>query len=378
MDIISINYKNASIHVRNRISFSDIEAIEFCKKAIQLCNVTECMILSTCNRTEIYYVGKCDSTLLIQKLISQTKNISHEELINYYRVYSNESAIKHIYNVSSGIDSMVLGEDEILHQLKHYFFLAQSNNTTKYELNTIVKGSISCAKKIKTDTKLSRTPISIGTLTANEILHLDIKHKTVLIIGVTGKMGSIVMKNLLNSDVSIVGTVRNHNAIFEYTSNYPNVKFIDYNERYEYVNCADVIVSATTSPHYTITKSNLQSKLDSSKSHLFLDLSVPQDIDQSIEELPNVTLKNIDYFKILSEQNNIAKYKEVEKAELIIQQEIETLLKELSFHELMPYMDKLLEFDNKFGLEQLIFKIKSKSDSQTFKNMVQYIKELFS
>ena len=89
-------------------------------------------------------------------------------------------------------------------------------------------------------------------------------------------------------------------------------------------------------------------------------------------------MKNIDYFQELSKQNNLAKYKEVEKAELIIEQEIDTLLKELSFHELLPYMDKLLEYDKNFGLEHLIFKIKSKSDSQTFKNMVQYIKELLS
>ena len=376
MDIISINYKNAPIDIRNKISFSDEESTQFCRKAMQVC--TECMILSTCNRTEIYYVGNSDSTFNIEKLISSENDIQHDKLIEYYRIYSNNSAIKHIYRVASGIDSMVLGEDEILHQLKKSFLLAQSNNTTKYELNTIIKGSISCAKKIKTDTLLSKKAVSIGTLTANEVLHLNKDTKTVLIIGITGKMGSIIMKNLLDSNVTIIGTIRNHNKMFEYTSTYENVHFIDYTDRYKYINSADVIISATTSPHYTVTKNNLQPILDTSKEHLFIDLSVPQDIDKSIEELSNVTLKNIDYFQELSKQNNLAKYKEVEKAELIIEQEIDTLLKELSFHELLPYMDKLLEYDKNFGLEHLIFKIKSKSDSQTFKNMVQYIKELLS
>ena len=379
MNVISINHKNTPIEMRNKISFSDDEIIDFCNQIIKKDLVTECMILSTCNRTEIYYVSKSEIIVEIQKEIARFKNIDNDILTNYYIIYQNKDAITHIYNVSCGINSMILGEDEILHQVKHALTLAQEIHSTGYEINTIVKGAISCAKKIKTETKLSKTPISVGTLTANEVFNLNVPNKTVLIIGITGKIGNIVMKNILSKDnINIIGTIRNHNSLFECKSKYPNVKFINYHERYNYMDMCDIIISATTSPHYTVTKNRLLPQLKTNKERLFLDLAVPQDIDTSIEEIPNTTLKNIDYFKILSNQNNVAKLGEVEKAKIIIDDEIETILKELAIHDFLPYITGLNQYIEKNGIENLLFKMKSKSDSQTFKNILGCIKELIN
>jgi glutamyl-tRNA reductase len=310
----------------------------------------------------------------MQKKLASFKGLSNHYL-DYFCVYQGVDAIKHLYNVACGIHSMILGEDEILRQVKDSFAVAQGINSTGYQLNTIVKGAISCAKKIKTQTKLSSTPVSVGTLTANEIFSLNVPKKTVLIIGATGKAGSIVMKNLLcGKDIDIVATIRNHNALFDYTSQYPNVKFIDYHERYHYMDFCDVVISATSSPHYTVTQSRLLPELKTPKNRLFLDLAVPQDIDTSITEIPNVTLKNIDYFKTLSQQNNLTKLQEVEKAKLIIEDEVENILKELAMHEFLPYMDSLKEYVTAHGVESLIFKLKTNSDSQTLKNMLEYLK----
>lgn len=370
MNVISINYKNAPIYVRNKISFNNNDIKQFYEQ-----NAVECLILSTCNRMEVYFTGNIPD---MQNSIAKFKNLDNSFLMDYYRIYQGNDAIKHLYNVACGINSMILGEDEILRQVKESLALAQENGSTEYELNTIVKGAISCAKKIKTETKLSSTPVSIGTLTANEIFSLNIPQKTILIIGVTGKAGSIIMKNLLDKNINIIATIRNHNAIFDYTSQYPNVKFVDYHERYNYMDMCDVIISATSSPHYTVTKSRLLTNLKTDKPRLFLDLAVPQDIDICIEDIPNTTLKNIDYFNILSKQNNLAKLEEVEKAKLIIDEEIETLLKEIFMHEFMPYISKLDNYINNNGIKTLLFKMKSKSDSKTFNNMLKYFKELTS
>jgi glutamyl-tRNA reductase len=271
---------------------------------------------------------------------------------------------------------MILGEDEILRQVKDALSLAQEVGASNYELNTIFKGAISCAKKIKTDTRLSTTAVSVGTLTANEISTLD--NPTVLVIGASGKAGGIVMKNLLSKGIHIVATIRNHNSIFDYTSQYPNVKFADYHQRYTYIDTCDVVVSATSSPHYTVTKDRLLQNLTNHKPRLFIDLAVPQDIDTAIAELPDCTLKNIDYFRVLSKQNNLAKLEEVEKAKLIIAEEVDTLLKELSMHEFMPYLSDLDNYVKQNGVKTLIFKVKSQSDSQTFDSMLKYFKELLT
>lgn len=375
MNIISVNHKIAPLEVRQKISFNDDEVIEFCNFLKDSNIVDECLILSTCNRTEFYYVSQ-NPTAFLQKKIAEYKKFDNSIFMNYYCVYSDYRAIQHMYEVACGINSMILGEDEILRQLKHAFQIALDNRFTGYILNTVTKGAISCAKKIKTQTKISKTAISVGTLTANEIFNLDIPQKTVLIIGINGRVGSIVMKNLMAKDVNIVGTIRNHNSTFEYSSKYPNIKFIDYHERYEYINQVDVVISATSSPHYTITRSMLEKSITVEKPRLFLDLAVPQDIDYSIESLPNVTLRNIDYFRILSRQNNHEKLQEVEKAKAIIYDEIETLLKELSIHNFMPYFDTLKDYVMDYGVENLIFKMKSESDSQTFKNMLEYLRRV--
>lgn len=370
MNVISINYKNAPIYVRNKISFSSNDIKQFYEQ-----NSIECLILSTCNRTEVYFTGDISE---MQNSIAKFKNLDNSFFMEYYRIYKDNDAIRHLYNVACGINSMILGEDEILRQVKEALSLAQEMHSTRYELNTIVKSAISCAKKIKTETKLSSTPVSIGTLTANEIFNLDIPYKTILIIGVTGKAGSIVMKNLLNKNINIIATIRNHNAIFDYTSQYPNVRFVDYHKRYEYIDMCDVIISATSSPHYTITKSRLLTNLKINKPRLFLDLAVPQDIDIYIKDIPNTTLKNIDYFNVLSKQNNLAKLEEVEKAKFIIDKEIEILLKEISMHDFLPYLSSLDNYVNNNDIKTLLFKMKSKSDSKTFNNMLKYFKELIS
>jgi glutamyl-tRNA reductase len=356
------------------LSFSDAQAIEFCN-FLKNAHVEECMVLSTCNRTEIYYTGDAPIET-VQDSLATYKGLENRNLMDYYRVYCDTKAIQHVYEVACGINSMILGEDEILHQLKHAFQIALDNKFTGYTLNTIIKGAISCAKKIKTQTKISKTAVSVGTLTANEIFNLNVPNVKVLIIGVTGKAGSIVMKNLISKGVDVIGTIRNHNALFEYTTDYPNVTFVDYHQRYEYIDSVDVIISATSSPHYTITKTRLEDSITMEKPRLFLDLAVPQDIDTSIETLPNITLKNIDYFNILSKQNNLEKLQEVEKAKIIIEEEIETLLKEIYIHEFMPNMPLLDDYLQKHSIETLIFKIKSESDSQTFKNMLKYLREV--
>lgn len=375
MNVISINHKITPIEIRGKISFSDTQIIEFCNFLKNSNIVDECLILSTCNRTEIYYVSQTPIEF-IQDEIAKYKCMDNSLLMDYYCVYFNNKAIQHIYEVACGINSMILGEDEILHQLKHAFRISLDNKFTGYTLNMVIKGAISCAKKIKTETKISKTAISVGTLTANEIFNLNTPQKMVLIIGVTGKIGSIVMKNLLAKGIKIFGTIRNHNTAFEYISKYPNVEFIDYDKRYEYINRVDVIISATSSPHYTITKSRLESSIKVNKPRLFLDLAVPQDIDNSIENLPNITLKNIDYFNTLSKQNNLEKLQEVEKAKIIIENEIEILLKELSMHEFIPYFGDLEKFIEIYGIENLIFKMKTESDSQTFGNMLKYLRRI--
>lgn len=196
-------------------------------------------------------------------------------------LFYDDKAISHLYNVVSGIDSMVIGEDEILGQIKRAYAFAQRCKTTGYELNTVFQAAIACAKRIKTETALSKTSVSMATLAANEVARLG-ENVSVMVIGATGKIGTSLVKNLVShKNISIITTLRNHNNDLTYRN---DVSAVEYNDRYKYIDKVDCLISATSSPHYTITYYDLQKCLKENKNRFFIDLAVPPDIDREIEK----------------------------------------------------------------------------------------------
>lgn len=354
MYCISISFKTAPLPVRERFAFTVEEARAFGKLAVESYAIDECMVLSTCNRSEVYFEGTKDAIKEIEVLLSKFKGIEREHVVKYYMIHAKEAAVRHAFLVASGMDSMVIGEDEILGQVRDAYQLALENKTTNFVLNTVFQNAMNCSKKIKTDTNLSKTPVSVGTLVANEIFHLPIEVKKVLIIGLSGKMGTIIMKNTYgNHGVQITGTSRN--VTNHLTKGYPSVNVVPYKERYDYVNDADVIISATTSPHYTITKEELETHLTVKKPRLYIDLSVPSDIDRAIESLPETTFYNIDYFEVLSMNNNRKKEKEIEIGKEILEQELDETLKIIEFHKFLPDMKKLKDLFMEKGFESVMY-----------------------
>jgi glutamyl-tRNA reductase len=230
-------------------------------------------------------------------------------------------------------------------------------------LNIIFQGAFNCAKLTKTNSKISNTPVSIGTLTANAIQdYLDENGGgRVLVIGATGKTGSIVAKNLLDKGIKVTGTARKHPSD-ELLCQTKGIEWIDYHKRYEYMGNAAVVVSATTSPHYTVTMERFLECLKSDtksvdcvagvqddvcelvneketrtlcgvyagyEKKLMIDLAVPCDIDKEIADVSGVKLLDIDYFNTLSKENGNIRTGEADKVKHIINECVEELLKKL-------------------------------------------------
>lgn len=377
MYCISISFKTAPLSIREKFAFTVEEAKAFGKLAVQHHAIDECMVLSTCNRSEVYFEGTKDAIIAMEELLSQYKKIEREQVVKYYMIHAKKAAVRHAFAVASGMDSMVLGEDEILGQVKDAYQVALENQTTNFVLNTVFQNAMNCSKKIKTDTNLSRTPVSVGTLVANEIFHLPKEEKKVLIVGLTGKMGTIIMKNTYGKHgVLLTGTSRNVNNHFE--KEYPEVKVVPYKERYQYVNEADVIISATTSPHYTITKDELLTHLIDKKPRLFIDLSVPSDIDKAIETLRETTLYNIDHFEHLSKSNNIKKEKEIELGKEIMEHELDETLKIIEFHKFLPNMEEVKELFVNKGFESVMYRLRDQESYEQFSVLLGSLARLVS
>jgi glutamyl-tRNA reductase len=376
---VSISHKTAPVKIRELLAFTYEEKVAFIQDAIKLNHILECVLITTCNRSEIYVSGDDKAVDEIISFLVKRKNLNHKSMMKYFLIYQQEKAVEHLYKVASGMDSMLIGEDEILGQVKDAYELALEHHTTGFYLNTLFRDAITCAKRVKTDTNLSKTSISLGTLAAHEVFDFIKKEgkKKVLIIGLTGKMGTILMKNLYhNKDIEILGTIRVHKSQHEFEVSYPRVIMVDYHQRYEYMEEADIIVSATTSPHYTITKDGLEENLVTQKERLFLDLAVPMDIDKEIQTINQVKLHDIDYFTELSKKNNELKLKEVERAKLIIEEEVDEYLKGIAFKEFMPYIREIKEKIQEDGLDKIFYQLKKNVKREDLEIIIKSFMEL--
>ncbi|WOO36447.1 glutamyl-tRNA reductase [Anaerocolumna sp. AGMB13020] len=365
MDIyqIGISHKTAPVEIREQLAFSGSEKEEYLRLVKEEDNIRECVLITTCNRTEIYVTGDETAADKAMERMAEYKGLDLKDLKKYFLRYEGEGAVKHLMTVASGLDSMVMGEDEILGQVKRDYGQAYEGGNTAYLLNTLFREAISCSKAVKTETRLSKTPVSVGTLTAKEVITFETdkrKAKKVLIIGISGKMGSIVMKNLYGTPgIGIAGTVRNHLSGDDVETQYTRIDYYDYKDRYEAVKDADVIISATQSPHYTITFKELENVLTDKKKRLFIDLAVPRDIDKDIRGMEGIQLIDMDYFEELAEENNKVKEEEAVNARKIIDKRTDEFMKTLIFHGFLPDLERIKGNLKETSLETLLYHMKN-------------------
>ncbi len=370
---LSISHKSAGVDIRKKFVFSEDIQKKFSESLISSGNVLECVTLCTCNRTEIYFCGNDKSVNDVRKFLSEYSGISESVLIQYIRIFRNDNALNHLFRVACGIESVVIGEDEILGQVRNAYRIAFENKTVSHKLNMIFHSAITCAKKVKTDTELSKISVSTATLASNEAFKFS-EYVNVLVIGATGKIGSTVLKNLMShKNVNITVTIRERNAGF-IVSGVSGIKTINYSERYKYMSESDCVISATSSPHYTITAEGISDFAEDGKKRLFIDLAVPPDIDENIRNFNNIRLIGIDYFEKLAETNNNIKLNSVECSKQIISDEIENLKKRIAFHEFLPELERIKKNLSGTDFEKLLYEMKIKLDSHSFSNMLEFFK----
>lgn len=331
---ISVNYKNADIKDRKRFSFSNEEISVFLKKIISH-SILGSVIISTCNRTEFYFsinedlFNKNKNQILeeVEKKICEEKNESILLFKKIIQIEFEENAVKHLFSVASGLESMILGENQILGQVRQSYFFSKTEKFTDFYLNVIFHKTLTCAKRIKTQTNLSKTTESIATLTVKEIVKQNAK--SILVIGSSGEMGNLIIRDLAErKNLQIFATFRKHYNIPEFS----NVQKIPYENRFKYLESSDIIVSATKNPAFTIDFENAKKNIQVLKKRLFLDLAVPNDIDSKISNIQNCLVKTIDDFKKIALENNEKKIDSISLSNSIISEEIDSIKKELLFH----------------------------------------------
>lgn len=370
---LSISHKQAPIEIRKLFSFQQEERQLFLRYMKETEGVSGAVLVSTCNRTEVYFSGEKEAVIKAEQLLASEKNVDIHMLRKYFRSYQGEKAVQHLFRVMSGLDSMVLGEDEILGQMREAYNAACRENCVDYYINAVFQRALSCAKQIKTKTCLSKSSVSIATLSASEAVHFKEQNKIILLLGVTGQMGGLIAKDLADrKDVQIFATIRRHRAV-----NLPEgVQKISYEDRYDYIDRADIVISATASPHYTITYEACKKAVKTEKERLFLDIALPNDIDPDILLLRGAVLRNIDYFKTIAVDHNSQKEEGKEQAEGIIRSECGEAEKELLFHEFLPDLGELKEKLREKSAEQLLYMLRDSADPGELKTLIAVCRRL--
>ena len=379
MKVISFSHKLCPLSVREVFSLGEGERdrlVPYLSSHIP--SLAEIVILDTCNRTELYFNDESSVREMIEGLCSY-RQVSVKEYEGYINRYQDEDAIRHLIRVICGMDSMVLGDDDIARQVKEAYGYALENGYSGHEFNIIFQRALEAAKSIKTGTGLSQTPVSVATLTAHEVLSRSEKESKVLIFGITGSMGGRIAKSLLESGrVHVTGTYRKHrNSSLPFTihsEQTDRLSLVPFDERYEAISEADIIVSATTSPHLIVTAGEYSERCMNKNNKLFIDLAVPPDMDRDLGKIRGCTYMDIDYFEQLSRNNNSEKKRLVQASE----QSIDEWTADISMDLIMRKLAGVLPDINKKilaqgGADEMVHSLRKTQDVDVVRSIAEWL-----
>ena len=292
----------------------------------------ENIILSTCNRVEIYAgVSGLDSGIeSIKDFISNFHEVPRDLLDKSLYIHKGPAAVKHMYRVASSLDSMIVGEPQILGQLKDAYDSALKNKSTGVFLNKLMRKSVSVAKRIRTETKIAESAVSISFAAvelAKKIFD-DLSTKSFMLIG-AGEMAELAARHLINNGVKDVYVTNRTIARAEELATEFNGKVIPFESFIQELQHTDIVICSTGAPHYILMKDHVHQtmKARKQKSVFIIDISVPRNIDPEINDLDNVYLYDVDNLQGVIETNIQERAKEAEKAEKIVNEEIGSFLK---------------------------------------------------
>lgn len=346
--VIGINYKTAPVEIRERLSFNEADLAVAIKKLNTKKSILENIILSTCNRTEIYAVVDQLHTgrYYIKEFLSEWFGMEQKEFSPFLFVYEDDGAIDHLFNVTCGLNSMVLGETQILGQVRTSFMLAQQEGTTGTVFNQLFKQAITLAKRAHSETDIGANAVSISYAAVELAKKIfgSLANKHVLIFG-AGKMGELAAQNLHGNGVKKVTVI---NRTFEKAQDLAN-RFSGIArtlaELEKSLVEADILISSTGAKDFVISKEMMVKveKKRKGKPLFMVDIAVPRDLDPRIAELENVFLYDIDDLEGIVEANLQERKKAAEKIMLMIEKEIVEFKQWLGTLGVVPVISALRE-----------------------------------
>jgi len=325
--LVGVNHKTTPVEIREKLAFTKGKIEESVDRLFNFPDIIEHTILSTCNRVEIYARANCQDSAIkaIKQFICDYHEVSPVELEDHFYSYRNEEAVEHLFRVSSSLDSMILGEAQILGQVKDAYSLAKDLRSTGLVLNQLFEKAFSIAKKVREETGIAERSVSISSAAVElaQKIFDDLENRTVMLVG-TGEMAELAAKHLISYGVK---TVYVTSRTYERAANLArmlNGSALDFEAFKNELHRADIVITSTSAPNFIIKKEIVEKAIHERKNKpiFFIDIAVPRDIEPDVNDLENVYLYDIDDLHVVVSANIKEREKEVENAMNFISQEV--------------------------------------------------------
>ena len=326
-----LEHSLAPIHLRERLSFTKLQNAEMIGKIYDFPHISGCVLLSTCNRTELYL--SCTEEVNPGELLCKAAGMEYTQYQQMFVTHSGQQAVQHLMEVSAGLRSRIWGEDQIISQVRDAISIARQAHTTDPVLETLFRFAISAGKEVRTKARLTAVSSSAASMAVALIKEKlgPLTHKKAMVIG-NGEMGRLAASLLQKEGCDVLVTLRSYRH--GETIVPPGCGVVPYDERMQHMNGIDILISATTSPHYTVTADQL-----SSLSHppvIAVDLAIPRDIQPEAGNLLGLSLYNIDDLGSFLENRTVP-----ENVSAILQTQMNNFYRWLGYKDCMGSVDSL-------------------------------------
>ncbi len=346
--VVGLNHKTAPVEIREKLAFSKRQIPAVLEEINKLNAIEGSAILSTCNRMEIY-AAVTDVELGLKSVLDFVQQHAHLnvwEYKHYFYTPTCEDAVRHLFEVAAGLDSMVLGESQILGQVREAYQISCDCSASNGVLNTLFQQAIFVGKKVRTETDIDKNAVSISYAAVEKAKQLygDLTGFSTLIIG-AGEMSELTVKHLVANGVnSVLVSNRSFERAVSLAEQFGGKAF-KFNQLLELLEQADIVISCTASPKYILSKEHMLQVMSKRKLNkiFIIDIAVPRDIEPTIKDIPGVTLLDIDDLQNVVDKNYEDRKIEAIKGAQIVEKELQAFLKWLSTLFVIPTIVALKE-----------------------------------
>ncbi|MBE8954599.1 MAG: glutamyl-tRNA reductase [Quinella sp. 2Q5] len=342
LKVLGLNHTTAPVDVRERFSIGKDAVRRGLDNLDDYGGLSEAVVLVTCNRTEIYAVTDDDAG--VREFLNDLIGATVDEKFLY--AFDDEDCTNHLFAVAAGLDSLILGEGQILSQVKEAYAVAKAAHATDTILNTLFNRAIASGKRVRTETRIACNSVSVSSaaveLAARELGTLV--GRNVLIFG-AGKMARLTAQHLISRGVGKIFVANHHIERAIDMANQIGAQAVAWNEAFTAAAHVDIIITSTGAPHYVVKPWQTQQLMARRQGRgiLFIDIAVPRDVDPEVGNICGVTLFNIDDLESVVEKNFQARRREARLAEKIIAEDVSALTERFKYLKLQPLMANLSE-----------------------------------